>query len=584
MKGSAGAAALIGIAALGLPSCGGDDEKPQAPHGTSSSSSSSGPGGGGGGGAGGAGGAAEGGGGSGQGGGGPACGNGVAELGEGCDGADLRGLTCQAFGFDSGTLACSGGCTFDTSGCSGVEQCQDGTDNDGDGASDCADTDCAGACADACSAAPVLADPASVAGDTAGHAPLDEPAGCSDPGPAVAYQLTAAATGFLDVELTSFTPGDLSVSVRSSCDSASTELGCVDSSIGAGVVDFLSIPIAQNDTVYVVITGTDASEPGQYELSILTRTPACGDGMQDPSEECDDANSNSSDGCSDLCALEPTEVEQNGTAATANAYSSPFFAAITPAGDQDVIRVVVPSGPTSLRAETANVTTSACVNGLLDSFIEILDPTGASVLSSDDDGGSGHCARATAPALPAGTYYVRVKAAPGATPTFPYQLQVTLIPDVCGDGSVTPGEQCDDGNTTTGDGCSPSCQFELDETETNDTPAQADPYAPLWLASITPSGDVDVVSVSLPGPSSTLSAAINDTGTGLCAMNQLDSYVEILDPTGNTVLVEDDDSGIGYCSYATRSGLAAGTYYVRVKAAPFQASATFLYSLTLTTQ
>jgi len=58
-----------------------------------------------------------GGGGGGGGGGGPVCGNGVVETGEQCDGGNLNGQTCVGLGFTGGTLACSGSCTFDTSGC-----------------------------------------------------------------------------------------------------------------------------------------------------------------------------------------------------------------------------------------------------------------------------------------------------------------------------------------------------------------------------------------------------------------------------------------------------------------------------------
>lgn len=46
------------------------------------------------------------------------CGNGLAESAEACDGADLRGETCESRGYDGGTLACSPlDCTFDTSKC-----------------------------------------------------------------------------------------------------------------------------------------------------------------------------------------------------------------------------------------------------------------------------------------------------------------------------------------------------------------------------------------------------------------------------------------------------------------------------------
>ena len=46
------------------------------------------------------------------------CGDGIQDAGEFCDGVDLNGSTCAAQGFDSGTLACSATCTFDTSSCS----------------------------------------------------------------------------------------------------------------------------------------------------------------------------------------------------------------------------------------------------------------------------------------------------------------------------------------------------------------------------------------------------------------------------------------------------------------------------------
>ncbi len=45
------------------------------------------------------------------------CGNGILEAGEGCDGSNLGGQTCQTFGFNSGTLTCNANCTLNTGAC-----------------------------------------------------------------------------------------------------------------------------------------------------------------------------------------------------------------------------------------------------------------------------------------------------------------------------------------------------------------------------------------------------------------------------------------------------------------------------------
>ncbi len=45
------------------------------------------------------------------------CGNGTVDGTEACDGGALGGATCATLGFASGTLACTGSCTLDKSGC-----------------------------------------------------------------------------------------------------------------------------------------------------------------------------------------------------------------------------------------------------------------------------------------------------------------------------------------------------------------------------------------------------------------------------------------------------------------------------------
>ena len=49
------------------------------------------------------------------------CGNDVVDQSsEDCDGGDLDGATCQSLGFSGGTLTCSSGCRYVTSGCAGT--------------------------------------------------------------------------------------------------------------------------------------------------------------------------------------------------------------------------------------------------------------------------------------------------------------------------------------------------------------------------------------------------------------------------------------------------------------------------------
>ncbi len=75
-----------------------------------------------------------------------ACGNGIADGVEECDGADLKGRTCQQLGYDGGSLACSSDCTLLVSGCTGDPVCGNGLiesgeqcDGDSMGPETCAD-------------------------------------------------------------------------------------------------------------------------------------------------------------------------------------------------------------------------------------------------------------------------------------------------------------------------------------------------------------------------------------------------------------------------------------------------------------
>lgn len=55
------------------------------------------------------------------------CGNGKRETGEGCDGADLGGFTCESTGYASGTLSCEPSCFLNFEQCVAMPVCGNGT-------------------------------------------------------------------------------------------------------------------------------------------------------------------------------------------------------------------------------------------------------------------------------------------------------------------------------------------------------------------------------------------------------------------------------------------------------------------------
>jgi fibro-slime domain-containing protein len=145
-----------------------------------------------------------------------------------------------------------------------------------------------------------------------------------------------------------------------------------------------------NGGSYIVITTPDAA----LDVPVASH---CGNGILDQSEQCDDGNSASSDGCSRICQIE-------------NNYTCP-----------------TPGQPC--------VNMAKCGNGILTSD-EICDDGN----TSDHDGCSANC-KTVEPG-----WQCRVPGKP-CTPK-------------CGDGVRAETEACDDGNSSSGDGCSATCRLE----------------------------------------------------------------------------------------------------------------------------
>jgi cysteine-rich repeat protein len=295
----------------------------------------------------------------------------------------------------------------------GVEQCTDGQDNDGDDLADCADGDCDDLCSEVCEAFELVSDPTELEQSNVGREPA--PSGdCGARGGALTYEIQAETSGVLEVEVQG--SALFMASITSSCDAVES-LAC-----GLG---HASAAVTAGDRLFVRIAGLDVEDVGDLALSVYSRpVDVCSDGFRDAGERCDDGNAETGDGCDDDCAVESSELEPNDTLASASLGIQPFYGEIEPVGDEDLVQVDL-AEPATLVAETLHLGDSPCASDLLDSYLELLDASG-DLLASNDDGGDGNCARLNL-AVQAGRYFLRVKASPtGMTPSFPYQLVVTI--------------------------------------------------------------------------------------------------------------------------------------------------------------
>ena len=211
--------------------------------------------------------------------------------------------------------------------------------------------------------------------------------------------------------------------------------------------------------------------------------PACGDGVVDSAEGCDDGNGVAGDGCT-ACNLDTfTEVEPNGTLAEANAVGSArrvvgssnydwdyYCFDVGPLGGRVGVRPERVAGNCDLYREGAGwlscgvlnevsfATQNACFyvysnaesgyafEVTIDPFESLAAGTGCGpealtgAVCSDITGGRGVC-RETSPRLHLGV----------------------CDTTACGDGYLdgSAGESCDDGNTAAGDGCDATCLQEV---------------------------------------------------------------------------------------------------------------------------
>jgi cysteine-rich repeat protein len=272
------------------------------------------------------------------------CGNNVQEVGEICDGSDLVGESCLTQGFGGGTLACAGDClSFDVSSCT---QCSTNADCN-DGVSCTSDICTAGVCSNTANNAACDdglfcngAETCDVVNDcqlgaqqcTAGGESCNEGTDSCDictltnaewiPTGTIQNQLvTLRVEGVnCDAEQINFVawendlfpnpddpvalnPGPAVFSGGVATTSWNAEWQC-DGDIGG-------VCIAGNPEYFFEATLNSASGIiissellVNGELTTVAESPTCGNSIQEGTEQCDDGNQLSGDGCSASCVIE----------------------------------------------------------------------------------------------------------------------------------------------------------------------------------------------------------------------------------------------------------------------------------------
>ncbi|MGB1592455.1 MAG: DUF4215 domain-containing protein, partial [Promethearchaeia archaeon] len=185
---------------------------------------------------------------------------------------------------------------------------------------------------------------------------------------------------------------------------------------------------------------TCSSSLKAQQLDVRTSPVVCGDGrMTDDSEECDDGNQQSGDGCSSLCTLEGGYDQLDDDPAPENICGDGLVVIGETCDDNNTnsndgcsVTCTTEAGFTCLECGGYSQCNATCGDGIRLQGEDCDDSN-----TFNDDGCSHRCQIEDG-----------------------WEQVETVLRPICGDGKLKGNEQCDDGNTEPGDGCSATCTIE----------------------------------------------------------------------------------------------------------------------------
>ena len=333
----------------------------------------------------------------------------------------------------------------------------------------------------------------------------------------------------------------------------------------------------QTCTSYGFDSGTLACADCSLDFTGCVGSENCADGRDNDADQAVDcADVDCQPSCQDPCSAPvPLPDPASGIVGQTNGHSAATSASCMPASAASGPEIVYRFVPARTGVLDVRLTSSGPDFNL--SLRQTCGDANSELACSETVAGRDATERVRAAVTQGQPVFILVDGT-GTSSAGRYTIDALSRPLQCGDSNRDTGEDCDDGNRLPNDGCGADCRLESDESEPNGSTGEADPYSAFpFVASIAPAGDVDVFSVTVASAGSTITAEILDLRDGSCSQHQLDSVVDIVAPDSTSLLATDNDSGDGFCSVATASGLSVGTHFVRVRAAA--ASATFPYLL-----